>query len=294
MPQNESLPTHEPASHDLPAPSIVAAKESVHETNCQPTIRLFPAFNKFILYENRLRFFIIASNASDSRHRIIKIDRTSHEELNIVEDEVEYTGKQMSAMLKMLDDGNRASGGLGKAKVFFGIAGMLILKLPMKLSGSILLGFIRFTAGWYMVLVSKRTVVALLGGHYLYHCENSDIIPVCFNHKIDKPAEEQRLMNIFKQVDMSKNFYFRYFLILVVAITLLNYHNTSYTYDLTSTLQHNLTGAVRCGENTWPINDRFAWNFHMLTAPFVECESPPLKHYWLLPLVHGHVDQASE
>lgn len=157
-----------------------------------------------------------------------------------------------------------------------------------------MLGFIRFTAGWYMVLVSKRTVVALLGGHYLYHCDNSDIIPVCFNHKIDKPAEEQRLMNIFKQVDMSKNFYFRYFLILVVAITLVNYSNTSYTYDLTSTLQHNLTGAVRCGENTWPINDRFAWNFHMLTAPFVECESPPLKHYWLLPLVHGHVDQASE
>ncbi|KDR74148.1 hypothetical protein GALMADRAFT_71417 [Galerina marginata CBS 339.88] len=216
-----------------------------------------PAFNKFILYENRLRFYIIASNASDSRHRIIKVDRTTHEELNIVEDEVEYTGKQMSAMLKMLDDGNRASGGLGKARLFFGIA-----------------GFIRFTAGWYMILVSKRSVVALLGGHYLFHCENSDIIPVSFNHKIDKPAEEQRLMNIFKQVDMSKNFYF------------------SYTYDLTSTLQHNLTGQVRSGENDWPINDRFAWNFHMLTAPFANRDQPTLKHYWLLPLVHGHVDQA--
>lgn len=70
-------------------------------------------------------------------------------------------------------------------------------------------GFIRFTAGWYMILISKRSVVALLGGHYLYHCENTDIVPVCFNHKLDKPAEEQRLMHIFKQVDMSKNFYFR-------------------------------------------------------------------------------------
>ena len=138
MPRNESLVAHEPASHDIPAPPIVAAKDSVHETNSQPTIRLFPAFNRFILYENRLRFFIIASNASDSRHRIIKIDRTSHEELNIVEDEVEYTGKQMSAMLKMLDDGNRASGGLGKPKVFFGIAGLLILRSPRKLNGSIL------------------------------------------------------------------------------------------------------------------------------------------------------------
>ena len=121
MPQND---THELASHDLPA----STEGSVHDY--QPAIRLFPAFNKFILYENRLRFFIIASNASDSRHRIIKIDRTSQEELNIVEDEVEYTGKQMSEMLKMLDDGNRTSGGLGKAKVFFGIAGLLILTQP--------------------------------------------------------------------------------------------------------------------------------------------------------------------
>ena len=112
--------------HDLPAPQAVVVEELVHEANRQPSVRLSPAFNKFILYENRLRFFIIASNASDSRHRIIKIDRTSQEELNIVEDEVEYTGKQMSAMLKMLDDGNRASGGLGKAKVFFGIAGSTI------------------------------------------------------------------------------------------------------------------------------------------------------------------------
>lgn len=60
-----------------------------------------------------------------------------------------------------------------------------------------------------MIIISKRSVVALLGGHYLFHCEQTDMIPVCFNHKVEKPAEEQRLMNIFKQVDMSKNFYFR-------------------------------------------------------------------------------------
>lgn len=81
------------------------------------------AFNKFILYENRLRYFVIASNTTDSRHRIIKIDRTSQEELSVFEDEAVYTGKQMSAMLKMLEDGNKSSGGLGRARVFFGIAG---------------------------------------------------------------------------------------------------------------------------------------------------------------------------
>ena len=81
------------------------------------------AFNKFILYENRLRFYVVASNTSDSLHRIIKIDRTAQDELVVVEDEAVYSGRQMTAMLKMLEDGNKASGGLGRPKVFFGIIG---------------------------------------------------------------------------------------------------------------------------------------------------------------------------
>jgi hypothetical protein len=70
-------------------------------------------------------------------------------------------------------------------------------------------GFIRFTAGWYMILITARRQVGLLGGHHLYHCDSTDMIPICFNHRIDKPAEEARLISIFKQVDLSKNFYFR-------------------------------------------------------------------------------------
>lgn len=121
------------------------------------------SFNKFILYENKLRFYIVASNTSDSRHKIIKIDRSaptlsssSHSappsqpstqagqshivsgaqrfalepdelediyNVTVVEDDTTYSGKQMSEMLKMLEDGNKGCGGLGKAKVFFGIAG---------------------------------------------------------------------------------------------------------------------------------------------------------------------------
>jgi hypothetical protein len=82
------------------------------------------AFNKFILYENKSRFYVVASNTSDSLHRIIKIDRTAPDELVVIEDEAVYTGRQMTAMLKMLEDGNKASGGLGRPKVFFGIIGM--------------------------------------------------------------------------------------------------------------------------------------------------------------------------
>lgn len=75
------------------------------------------------------------------------------------------------------------------------------------------LGFVRFTAGWYMIAISKRTIVALLGGRYVYHCEGTEMIPVSTTHRVEKPAEEQRLMNIFKQVDLTKNFYFRYLVV---------------------------------------------------------------------------------
>jgi hypothetical protein len=82
--------------------------------------------DQFILYETRQRFYIISSNSSDSRHKITKIDRTSQDELLIVEDDALYSGKQMSAMLRMLEDGNRAQGGLGKARSFYGVAGEVL------------------------------------------------------------------------------------------------------------------------------------------------------------------------
>lgn len=43
----------------------------------------------------------------------------------VVEDDTMYSGKQISKMLEMLEDGNKECGGLGKVRVliFFGIAG---------------------------------------------------------------------------------------------------------------------------------------------------------------------------
>lgn len=79
--------------------------------------------NKFVLYENKSRFYIVASNTSDSRHRMLKIDRTVQGELIISEGDAIYSGKQMSEILMMLEDGNKSAGGLGRARVFFGIAG---------------------------------------------------------------------------------------------------------------------------------------------------------------------------
>jgi hypothetical protein len=96
-------------------------------------------------------------------------------------------------------------------------------------------------------------------------------------------------MSAFRQVDTTRNFYF------------------SYTYDLTSTLQHNLTRPYNSGSQShfsanmdgWNFNDRYAWNLHMLQPAFgrktddAEQGGQRVKSRWVLPLVYGHVDQAS-
>lgn len=98
----------------------------------------------------------------------------------------------------------------------------------------------------------------------------------------------------------------------------------SYTYDLTSTLQANLTG-VRTSSSSEPpsstnpddyrsafrINTRYMWNYRLLKDAFPEINEEGTSWKgnlggslegggaggtggWVLPLVHGFVDQASE
>ena len=67
----------------------------------------------------------------------------------------------------------------------------------------------------------------------------------------------------------------------------------SYTYDLTSTLQSNATSRNQSNPGPWPFTSRFAWNYHLFAAAFESPEGDAFKAHWVLPLIHGHVDQAS-
>lgn len=62
-----------------------------------------------------------------------------------------------------------------------------------------------------------------------------------------------------------------------------------YTYNLTRTLQYNLTKFCPTASSD-RIDDKWLWNRHLLTPAFRSLgqDSP-----WLLPLVYGFVDQAS-
>jgi hypothetical protein len=62
------------------------------------------------------RFYITAS--SSNRHRILKIDRTASDQLNVFEDHAVYDAKQLDTVLRMVDDGNKSAGGLEKVLDF--------------------------------------------------------------------------------------------------------------------------------------------------------------------------------
>ncbi|SNX83694.1 related to FIG4 - polyphosphoinositide phosphatase family member [Melanopsichium pennsylvanicum] len=203
-------------------------------------------------------------------------------ELNVTSDRVVYSRSQVAELLEMIREGNRATGGLHEVGRFFGIV-----------------GFIRFTSTYYMVLISRRSVVALIGGHYIYHCDETVILPVCHQSVLASlpgrtklmEQEEARLLHLFKQVDLSKNFYF------------------SYTYDLTKTLQDNLTSTPgdpleqassispsKQPITAWGYNEKFIWNHHLLLPAFAASEHlqphQDPRNEWVLPLVYGFVDQA--
>jgi phosphatidylinositol 3,5-bisphosphate 5-phosphatase len=222
--------------------------------------------HKVSLYETATRYYVVGADVTDRRFRILKIDRTVEVgNLCIAEDEIVYTKKEMGQLLNAIDDGNKSTGGM-----------------KLKCSTWGLLGFIRFTGPYYMLLVTKRSQVAMIGGHYVYQIDGTELVPLIATHNSKiKPdvrnTEESRFLGILNNLDLSRSFYF------------------SYSYDITRTLQHNIIRereALSQGVS-YPrppdYNAMFVWNNYLLQPAAQILKNP---YDWCLPVVHGYIDQA--
>lgn len=221
--------------------------------------------HRFSLYETASRYYLIGGDITDSQFRVLKIDRTVDETvLGIAEDEMVYTKTEMNQLLNTVDHGNKSTGGL-----------------KLKCSPWGLLGFIRFTGAYYMLLVTKRTQVAMLGGHYVYQIDGTELVPLATSSSnrlhVDRHPEEARFISILGNLDLSRSFYF------------------SYSYDITRTLQHNI---VRQRQNLQQdrrrparhdVNEMFVWNHHLLKPTVGTLKN---SYDWCLPIIHGFIDQA--
>ena len=223
--------------------------------------------HRFSLYETASRYYLVGGDVVDRKFRILKIDRTADSgDLSIAEDDIVYTKKEMNQLLNTVDDGNKGSGGL-----------------KLKCSTWGLLGFIRFTGAYYMLVITKRSQVAMIGGHYIYQVDGTELVSLTTSSssrfKVDRDAEEARFIGILNNLDLSRSFYF------------------SYSYDITRTLQYNILRerqAMQQGNadsylKQW--NSMFIWNHHLLDPA---SEALKNSYDWCLPIVHGFVDQASK
>ncbi|PWY87067.1 polyphosphoinositide phosphatase Fig4 [Aspergillus sclerotioniger CBS 115572] len=221
--------------------------------------------HKFSLYETATRFYMVGMDLTDTRFKILKIDRTSESgDLSVSEDDIVYSKREMSQLLDTIDDGNKSSGGLN-----------------LKCSAWALLGFIRFTDAYYMLLVTKRSQVAMLGGHYVYQIDGTELISLTTSSssrlRPEKNPEEARYIAILNNLDLTRSFYF------------------SYSYDITHTLQRNICRERKANQDEHPkqfqqnYNTMFIWNHHLLGPAFETLKNP---WEWCLPIIHGYVEQA--
>ncbi|EFX04620.1 polyphosphoinositide phosphatase fig4 [Grosmannia clavigera kw1407] len=282
--------------------------------------RLGHKMHKFTLYETASRYYIVGEDVTGRRYRVLKIDRTtsSKDGLSLTDDRIVYSQKEMIQLLDTIDDGNRLTGGIKVRCTMWG-----------------LLGFIRFTGPYYMMLITKKSTVAVIGGHTIYQITGTELVPLTPGrgagralehvssstgesggggdgssngnasgnnngntttnaansstttnsntaHHHSGPsvssADEARFLTIFNQVNLAQSFYF------------------SYSYDLTHTLQHNISKertALASGRR-WPCdedhNSMFVWNTHLLQAARAALAAP---FDWCRPITHGYMDQAS-
>ncbi len=222
--------------------------------------------HKFSLYETATRYYVVGADVMDQRFRILKIDRTAEVgNLSIAEDEIVYTKKEMSELLNTIDDGNKSTGGM---------------KLNCSTWG--LLGFIRFTGAYYMLLITKRSQVAMIGGHYVYQIDGTELVPlVTVQSSRFKPdvrnTEESRFLGILNNLDLSRSFYY------------------SYSYDITHTLQYNIAKEREALSQNLPYphppdySAMFVWNNYLLQPAEKILKNT---YDWCLPIIHGYIDQA--
>lgn len=211
--------------------------------------------------------------------RLLKINRLIQRPKSLAEivreDDLVYTAADIAEILKMIDEGNKTSGGLVKICSAYGIV-----------------GFVRFLDCFYLTLITQRKEVGCIAGSFVYSIKATEMFPVRprdepetnafrslwkkLNKKLSQSSveiAENRYMGLFQFIDMTKDFFF------------------SYTYDLTRSLQYNYMHAAanKSINKQNPVNaqeqiatapqDIFQWNHYQIHGT---CLSQPL------PLVQYH------
>uniref|UniRef100_A0A3Q1EN04 FIG4 phosphoinositide 5-phosphatase n=1 Tax=Acanthochromis polyacanthus TaxID=80966 RepID=A0A3Q1EN04_9TELE len=91
------------------------------------SVAIISGIQRMVLYETRARYFLVGSNQAQTKHRVLKIDRTEPKDLVVIDDKHVYNQQEVRELLGRLDLGNRTkigqkgSSGLSRAVLACGI-----------------------------------------------------------------------------------------------------------------------------------------------------------------------------
>eukprot|EP01060_Flectonema_neradi_P039597 TRINITY_DN8779_c0_g1_i1.p1 TRINITY_DN8779_c0_g1~~TRINITY_DN8779_c0_g1_i1.p1 ORF type:complete len:1644 (+),score=308.03 TRINITY_DN8779_c0_g1_i1:155-5086(+) len=234
------------------------------ETAAIPGVK--PALEYFEVYETLPKLYVIACDANKQTFRVLKFDRRSEEELLMSEDNTTYTSIQIRNLLDTLKaafNGKAGGGGGG---------------FRHQLSGYGILGVIRFTRCYHLVMITKRRLVAQLGPHLIYEIKETETISLSSSAaKLSARTfkdDETRYRDLFLSFDTKRDFYF------------------SYTYDISHTLQFNCQRNALQQEQhpeRSSTDTMFVYNSFLLRplqTALEDCNSP-----WVLSCIHGFLSQ---
>ena len=129
---------------------------------------------------------MVGSNDSQTKFRVLKIDRTEPRELIISDDKIVYSEREIRDLLTMIDVGNRSKvgqkmgSGFNKTISSYGMIGFVrflegnYTGPPHRFFQQFVLNV--FFAGYYIVLITKRLKVAMLGQHGVYKIEDTAML----------------------------------------------------------------------------------------------------------------------
>ncbi|WZZ83203.1 hypothetical protein YC2023_103775 [Brassica napus] len=211
-----------------------------------------PVLHKFTLYRTRTNYYLIGRDEKKAFWRILKIDRTDPNELNLFEDPTRYTHDEITQLKKWISRGNQKYGGLRAETTCYGI-----------------IGFVKFLGPYYMLVIKRRKKVGEICGHTVYGVAESQMIMIPYPSRktIDADSSaERKYKKLLNMVDLSKDFYF------------------SYTYHLMYSLQKNI-----CNTERGKIHDEtmFVWNEYLTHGIRRNLRNT----VWTVALVYGFFQQ---
>ncbi|KAH0866076.1 hypothetical protein HID58_083287 [Brassica napus] len=149
-----------------------------------------PVLHKFTLYRTRTNYYLIGRDEKKTFWRILKIDRTDPNELNLFEDPTRYTHDEITQLKKWISRGNQKYGGLRAETTCYGI-----------------IGFVKFLGPYYMLVIKRRKKVGEICGHTVYGVAESQMIMIPYPSRktIDADSSAERNYTYHLMYSLQKN-----------------------------------------------------------------------------------------